>query len=46
VSEVLFIFAVGISGVFICMAMLYSSIRFTALVIDNLVNKKEEKEEK
>lgn len=42
-SEILFIFIVGLSGVFLSMAVLFGSIRFTALVIDALETKEEKK---
>ncbi|GBC63105.1 hypothetical protein DENIS_4094 [Desulfonema ishimotonii] len=40
-SQVLSIFSVGLMGVFLCMALLYGSMRFTALVIDALARKEE-----
>ncbi len=33
-SEVLFIFTAGLGGVFVSMALLYASMRFTALILE------------
>ena len=41
-SQVFFIFAVGLSGVFFCMALLFTSIKFTAAII-NILKAGEEK---
>jgi len=42
-SEIAFIFTTGMAGVFLSMAMLYGSIRLTALVTDRLESSKEDK---
>lgn len=43
-SQVLLVFAAGLLGVFLSMAVLYGSMRFTALVIDTLAEKTEKTE--
>ncbi len=43
-SQILFVFTAGLMGVFLSMAVLYGSMRFTALVIDSLAEKTEKME--